>query len=196
MHITENDLQESVRKNLNMDNLGSVKDRSRDWSEIKKPPNNVYFCDFIKIYLKYNSMNKSGPIILIEDDEDDRNFLKDVFRELNFVNEVIFFEDGESALIYLLNEMIEPFIIISDINMPKLSGMALKEKIQNNENLRLKCIPYLFFTTSANQKDVIDAYSKSVQGFFVKPNSFEKLKTIIKKMVEYWQECESPNFIK
>lgn len=141
-------------------------------------------------------MNKSGPIILIEDDEDDRNFLKDVFRELNFVNEVIFFEDGESALIYLLNEMIEPFIIISDINMPKLSGMALKEKIQNNENLRLKCIPYLFFTTSANQKDVIDAYSKSVQGFFVKPNSFEKLKTIIKKMVEYWQECESPNFIK
>ena len=141
-------------------------------------------------------MNKSGPIILIEDDADDRIFLQDVFKELNFVNEIIFFEDGELALDYLIKEPEEPFIIISDINMPKLSGLALKEKIQNNEDLRVKCIPYLFFTTSANQKDVIDAYSKSVQGFFVKPNSFEKLKTIIKKMVEYWQECESPNFIK
>ena len=46
------------------------------------------------------------------------------------------------------------------------------------------------------KKAVIDAYSKSVQGFFVKPNSMEKLTNIIKKIVEYWQECESPNYIK
>jgi DNA-binding NtrC family response regulator len=139
-------------------------------------------------------MNKKGPIIVIEDDEDDREFMKDVFDELNFSNEIIFFEDGQKALHYLLNEKIEPFIIISDINMPVLNGMALKEEIQKNENLRLKCIPYLFFTTSANQQHVIDAYSKSVQGFFIKPSSIDKLKIIIKKIVEYWQECESPHY--
>lgn len=83
-----------------------------------------------------------------------------MFEELHFINEIIFFENGESAFDYLIKEPIEPFIIISDINMPKLSGMALKEKIQNNEDLRLKCIPYLLFTISANQKDVIDAYCK------------------------------------
>ena len=49
--------------------------------------------------------------------------------------------------------------------MPKLSGMELREKVHANESLRLKCIPYLFFTTSAEQQHVIDAYSKSVQGF-------------------------------
>jgi CheY-like chemotaxis protein len=139
-------------------------------------------------------MNKKGPIIIIEDDEDDREFIKDVFIELNYENEIIFFADGQLALNFLTHEKIEPFIIISDINMPVLNGMALKEEIQKNENLRLKCIPYLFFTTSANQQHVIDAYSKSVQGFFIKPNSLAKLKAIVKKIIEYWQECESPHY--
>jgi len=141
-------------------------------------------------------MNKTGPIIIIEDDEDDREFIMEVFKELDFKNEIIYFEDGESALSHLVKEPIEPFLILSDINMPKLNGMELKERIQNNENLRIKCIPYLFFTTSSNQQHVIDAYSKSVQGFFVKPNDFNKLAAIMKKIIEYWQECESPNYIK
>ena len=140
-------------------------------------------------------MNKNGPIIVIEDDEDDRDFMRDVFIDLNYKNEIMFFEDGQLALHFLINENIEPFIIISDINMPVLNGMALKEEIQKNENLRLKCIPYLFFTTSANQQHVIDAYSKSVQGFFIKPSSIAKLKAIIKKIIEYWQECESPLYL-
>lgn len=140
-------------------------------------------------------MNKKGPIIVIEDDEDDRLFIKDVFTELKYENEIIFFEDGQLALHHLIHKKIEPFIIISDINMPILNGMALKEEIQKNENLRLKCIPYLFFTTSANQQHVIDAYSKSVQGFFIKPSSLTHLKSTIKKIVEYWQECESPHYL-
>ena len=141
-------------------------------------------------------MNKTGPIIVIEDDSDDQELLNEVFKVLDFKNEVTFFGDGEQALDYLLKSEIEPFLIMSDINMPKLNGLELREKIDTNEDLRLKCIPYLFFSTSAEQKHVVDAYSKSVQGFFVKPNSFDKLKRIIKIIIEYWQECESPNYIK
>ncbi len=66
----------------------------------------------------------------------------------------------------------------------------------NNEDLRMKSIPYLFFSTSAEQAHVIDAYSRSIQGFFVKPNSFHKLRVMLVKIVDYWQECESPNYIK
>lgn len=141
-------------------------------------------------------MNKTGPIIVIEDDADDQQILSEIFGELNFQNEVIYFGEGEAALTYLTTTELEPFIILSDINMPKLNGIELREKIHTNEDLRLKCIPYLFFTTSAEQKYVVDAYSKSVQGFFVKPVSFEKLKYTIKIIVQYWQECESPNYIK
>ena len=141
-------------------------------------------------------MNKIGPIIVIEDDSDDQELLVIVFKELGFRNEIIFFEDGEEALDYLIKSDVEPFIILSDINMPKLNGLELRKKVHTNEDLRIKCIPYLFFSTSAEQKYVVDAYSESVQGFFVKPHSFDKLKRTIRIIVEYWQECESPNYIK
>jgi len=141
-------------------------------------------------------MNKTGPIIIIEDDIDDQEILTDIFKELEYGNELIFFGDSIKALDYLTITEIEPFLVLSDINMPKLNGMELREKIHNNEDLRLKSIPYLFFSTSAEQKHVIDAYSRSIQGFFVKPSNYEKLKSVITKIVEYWKECESPNYIK
>ena len=141
-------------------------------------------------------MNKRGDIVIIEDDIDDQEILTDVFAELNYKNKLIFFSDSQKALEYLTDSKNEPFLVLSDINMPKLNGMELREKIHNNEDLRLKSIPYLFFTTSAEQQHVIDAYSRSIQGFFVKPNDYEKIKQMIVKIVEYWQECESPNYIK
>ena len=141
-------------------------------------------------------MNKTGPIVIIEDDADDQAMLTDIFKELNYTNKLIFFSDSVKALEYLTDTDIEPFLVLSDINMPKLNGMELREKVHNNEDLRLKSIPYLFFSTSAEQKHVIDAYSRSIQGFFIKPTSYDKLKQVIVKIVEYWQECESPNYIK
>ena len=141
-------------------------------------------------------MNKTGPIVIIEDDVDDQDILTDIFKELNYDYKLIFFTDSTLALKYLTETDIEPFLVLSDINMPKLNGMELREKIHNNEDLRMKSIPYLFFSTRAEQKDVIDAYSRSIQGFFVKPSNYDKLKKIIVKIVEYWQECESPNYIK
>ena len=87
-------------------------------------------------------MNKNGPILIIEDDDDDQLVLQEVFEELAFTNEILFFSDGEKALSYLESTSIKPFLIISDINMPKLNGFQLRDKIHNNEELRLKCIPY------------------------------------------------------
>ncbi len=141
-------------------------------------------------------MNKKGPIIIIEDDVDDKEILAEIFKGLNFSNEILFFGEGQEALDYLISTDVEPFLILSDINMPKLNGIELREKVNTNEDLRLKCIPYLFFTTSSEQKYVVDAYSKSVQGFFVKPASYEALKQTIRTIVEYWYRCESPNYIK
>lgn len=140
-------------------------------------------------------MNKSGPIIIIEDDEDDLVILKEIFTELNYPNEVLFFTNGFEAYDYLYSSSAQPFIVLSDVNLPKLDGFKLREKIHNNEQLRLKCIPYLFFTTAADQRTVIDAYSKSVQGFFTKPNSYPEILRVIRNIVEYWKDCHSPNIM-
>ncbi len=141
-------------------------------------------------------MNRKGPIIIIEDDLDDQEVLQAAFDSLNYGNEVLFFNDGDIALEYLTDVEIEPFIIFSDINMPKLSGIELREKIHQNEQLRLKSIPFLFFSTSAEQKHVVDAYSKSAQGFFIKPTSYAEIRETMKIILDYWLKCVSPNYIK
>jgi CheY-like chemotaxis protein len=138
-------------------------------------------------------MNKQGPIVVIEDDLDDQMLLTTVFKALDVRNEIVFFKDGEEALVYLRKPGVYPFIILSDINMPKLNGFELKQMVHTNEELSDKCIPYLFFTTAVNQKAVYDAYTMSAQGFFVKPSSFDELKATIRVMIEYWQRCYSPN---
>jgi CheY-like chemotaxis protein len=138
-------------------------------------------------------MNRKGPVIIIEDDQDDKELLEEVFKKLNYSNQLLFFKDGEEALIFLNEMSVIPFLILSDINLPRLDGFALREKIKLDAKLQLKCIPYLFFTTASTQKSVVDAYSLSVQGFFIKQNNMAELEKTISVIMEYWQRCTSPN---
>ncbi|MDB5278236.1 MAG: response regulator [Ferruginibacter sp.] len=140
-------------------------------------------------------MNRNQPIIIIEDDEDDQIIFRDTFCELGYKNQLHFFLDGQLALDFLNGQGkdITPFLILSDINMPKLDGFALRDKIRMDAALQVRCIPYLFFTTSVTQNSVIYAYEKSIQGFFLKQNSVEGLKEVITVIMEYWKHCAAPN---
>jgi DNA-binding NarL/FixJ family response regulator len=97
------------------------------------------------------------------------------------------------ALDFLNGSDVIPFLILSDINMPKLDGFALRDKIKIDAKLQLRCIPYLFFTTALTQDAVIKAYSLSVQGFFQKQSSIQELEKTITVIMEYWYRCASPN---
>lgn len=138
-------------------------------------------------------MNKSGPIIIIEDDVDDQEILSSIFKKLNYNNKVVFFEDGDLALDYLNQTDVQPFLILSDINRPRINGFELRNQVFTNQLLQIKCIPYLFFTTGADRKLVLSAYSLSIQGFFKKPSSVQELEHTIFKIMEYWKECIAPN---
>lgn len=138
-------------------------------------------------------MNNNGPVIIIEDDIDDKEMLEHVFQKLGYPNELLFFTNGEAALDFLNETALQPFIILSDINMPKLDGFALRHKIKLDAKLQVKCIPYLFFSTASTQKAVIDAYSLSVQGFFIKQPSMAELEKTITVIMEYWKRCAAPN---
>jgi CheY-like chemotaxis protein len=138
-------------------------------------------------------MNKNGTIIIIEDDSDDQFVLEQVFNELGYPNKRMYFADGASALEYLYSTPDRPFIIISDMNLPRLNGLELRKKVQMDAELSLRCIPYVYFTTALNQQAVIDAYSTSAQGFFVKPATFNEIKETIQVMMQYWTMCAAPN---
>lgn len=142
---------------------------------------------------KVKIINKNGPVIIIEDDADDQLFLTEVFVKLGYPNEIKFFFSGEDALEFINCTGEPPFLILSDINMPKLNGFELREKLRTDDKLNIKCIPYLFFSTAVDQRAVIDAYSMSVQGFFIKQTSYEELERTIYFIMEYWRRCAAPN---
>jgi CheY-like chemotaxis protein len=137
--------------------------------------------------------NESRPVIIIEDDEDDRMILDEAFKKLGYPNKIVFFPDGQSALDFLNLTEVTPFLILSDINLPKLNGFELRDKIRMDAQLQIKCIPYLFFSTASSQRAVIDAYSLSVQGFFIKQNTVYEVEKTIKVIMDYWNTCTSPN---
>ena len=131
-------------------------------------------------------MDKNGVIIVIEDDLDDQFVLEEAFSELDFPNNRIYFRDGFAALKYLHRRPDPIFIILSDVNLPKLTGLELRVELKKNADIALKCIPYLYLTTSLNHSYVVDAYCDSVQGFFVKPTGFEEIKELLETIFRYW----------
>jgi len=132
--------------------------------------------------------------MIIEDDRDDQEMLEETFSLLDYPNPVIFFTNGNEALEYLLETNTPPVLIISDINMPKISGIEVREKINSNVKLQNLQIPYVFFTTT-EKAAVEGTCSLSDYGFFTKPNTMLEIQNIIKTIVEYWLGCCTPSLL-
>ena len=135
---------------------------------------------------------KSNPIIVIDDDEDDTTLFKDCCFELKIKNEIIIFNSSLKALNYLFTMESQPFFIICDVNMPIISGLEVRQKINENEELRLKAIPFLFWSTSGSESLVNKVFSLNIQGFFKKPDSLKGLKEVIKIIMIYWNCSHHP----
>jgi CheY-like chemotaxis protein len=136
-----------------------------------------------------------GPIIIVEDDKDDQEIYSDAITEIGIPNEIRFFGDGKTALHYLITTKEQPFIILCDVNMPVMTGLELKEKIQQDDYLRNKGIPFIFISTNATANAVLKAHRLSVQGYFQKPYHYEAIKEMLEKLFDYWELCKHINNI-
>ena len=137
-------------------------------------------------------MRRNGEIIIIEDDEDDRLFLKDIFDSLDYPNKIVFFEDPTQVVQYLLDPGVNPFIVLSDINMPKINGYELRNQILAIDKINEKCVPFIFLSTSKNPDNVNKAFKLSVHGYFKKEHDFKTYKIMIRNIVEYWRTSLTP----
>jgi response regulator of citrate/malate metabolism len=77
--------------------------------------------------------------------------------------------------------------------MSAISGIELKKITFEDERLRHKCVPFIFISTSRASESVMRAYSFGVQGYFVKPNTYETLKVMLQNMISYWEFSLRPN---
>lgn len=139
-------------------------------------------------------MGYRGNILLIEDDEDDVFFFKELVAELGIKNTIITFNNTADGLDFLDQTAEDIFIIFSDINLPKRNGLQFKHDIDANPTLRRKSIPFIFYSTTANRDDVNEAFETlTVQGFFKKGNDYHLAKEQLHKIMQYWECCEHPN---
>jgi CheY-like chemotaxis protein len=134
-------------------------------------------------------MKSRGPIIIIEDDADEQYLYQRALQKLNLNNELVFFDNGEDAFEYLKQPAANPFIILSDINMPGMNGFELREMMCRDKNICKKRTPFIFISTSAMPSDVQKAKDLSTQGFFVKELSTEKYERNLSAIVEYWSKA-------
>jgi CheY-like chemotaxis protein len=139
-------------------------------------------------------MSKNGPIIIVDDDPDDQLLAREVISSIGMHNHVMQFFTALDALNYLMSDMLEqPFVIMSDINLPRMNGIELKKAIEANAELCKRAIPFVYYSTSGEKSIVDKAFTLQVQGFFVKANSLEEMRKSFRIIFDYWRLSRHPN---
>lgn len=133
-----------------------------------------------------------GPILIADDDTDDKEFLQEAWKELEFKNPLIFFSNGADVLSYFESGKTTPFLVLCDVNIPKMDGFELKEKIKENPGWNYKSIPFVFWSSQVSKKQIKKAYDLGVNGFFVKENNLEAIKQSLISIVTYWLKSVTP----
>lgn len=133
------------------------------------------------------------PILIVDGDKDEWEFLQDAWEGLEYPNELIFFSDAEEVLSYLKKEKIIPFLIICDINLHKMNGFELKKKLLEDNLINYKSIPFVFFSNTATKAQIEKSYDLGSNGFFIKGKSMEEIKNTLIDIVNYWGRSKTPN---
>jgi two-component SAPR family response regulator len=133
-------------------------------------------------------MKNQGPLVVVDDDADDQELIKVALKDIGFNDEVRMFNNAEAALEFLYTSTDQPFLIVSDINMPKMNGINFKKHIDGCSVLKSKCIPFIFLSTST--KFIEQTCDLTIQGYFEKGNSLEDLHETMKIICKYWQHTK------
>lgn len=121
--------------------------------------------------------NLKMKILIVDDFSTMRRIIKNILKQLGYSN-IIEADDGSSALTLLKKDKID--FIVSDWNMPKMSGLDLLKVIRSDE--KLKSIPFLMVTAEAQKEKIMKALQEGVDNYIVKPFTAEILKEKIDKI--------------
>ncbi len=132
------------------------------------------------------------PIYLIDDDIDDKEIVQEVWTKLGLENELVFFDNGDELIQRLKQDVHNPFIIICDVNLPKMDGFKIREKLLNDPETRYRSIPFIFWSNTASDSQIKKAYDLAAHGMFIKGSTMEELERTFTRIVDYWQVSLKP----
>ena len=116
-------------------------------------------------------------ILIVDDFSTMRRIIKNILRQLD-LNNVVEADDGTTAWEVLNKDHID--FIISDWNMPQMTGIELLRKVRASEDFGH--LPFLMVTAKAQQSNIIEAAQARVSNYIVKPFTAETMKQKIDKI--------------
>ncbi|MDE4191804.1 response regulator [Phaeobacter gallaeciensis] len=137
---------------------------------------------------------KALNIVLVEDDDGDAKALRRAFKKAKIANPIIRFKDGVEALAFLRGNLEttppKTFVVLCDINMPRMNGLELLGKIREDPQLRKTLI--FMLTTSDDERDIEMAYLNNVAGYIVKARAGHMFLDLMTTLDNYWRVVEIP----
>jgi two-component system, response regulator len=131
------------------------------------------------------------PILMADDDPDDRMLAQEAMEENKVTNQMVFVENGEELLDYLhqrgaynAENAPRPGLILLDLNMPLMDGREALRHIKSDPGLRR--IPVVILTTSKAEEDIVRSYDLGVNSFITKPVTFDELVKVTREISSYW----------
>lgn len=137
------------------------------------------------------------PILLVEDNPNDRELTLIALQSSNLANDVVVAKDGAEALDYLFrrNSFAEraqgnPAFILLDLRLPKVNGLDVLETIKADK--QLQTVPVAVLTSSAKDTDLADAYQLGVNSYLLKPVALGSFVAAVTKLGLFWGVLNEP----
>ena len=136
--------------------------------------------------------SSDGIILLVEDHPDDEARTLRALRKNHILNPVVVARDGVEALEWLFGEgahagrdtRTQPQVILLDLNMPRLSGFEVLERIRKDPRTHL--VPVVVLTSSKQDEDMMASYAKGANSYVRKPVDFTEFAQAVQRLGVYW----------
>ena len=145
--------------------------------------------------MDYNSID----ILLVEDNMDDAELTMRELKRNHLANNMFHIRDGEEAIDFIFaqnkyhkkHEIASvPKVILLDINMPKINGLEVLEKLK--ADARTTDIPVVMLTSSKESSDIQKCYKRGANSYIAKPVNFEAFTHAIQSIGFYWLLVNQP----
>jgi len=138
-------------------------------------------------------------VLLVEDNPNDLELALLAFERSRFANQIDVARDGAEALDYLFargsfasrDGADPPRVVLLDIKLPLLDGIQVLKQIKADD--RLRHLPVVMLTSSAEDRDLAACYELGVNSYIVKPVDIDQFFTAIQNIGMYWLVFNQPH---
>ena len=128
----------------------------------------------------------SAPTIIIADDDEGQALLvRENLREAGVINDIIHFKDGQAVLNFLFGSdenspASGPYVLLLDIRMPKIDGIAVLKRIKEDNRLRRMLV--IVLTTTNDPREVERCHQLGCNIYVQKPIRYDLFAAAVQRL--------------